>query len=76
VAYAGVFGPFLLLLCPFGSFLSKDLYHLYQACKNLAESDYSEQSLKVLEFIDNRRLETELEELPEDTLYWELESLP
>ena len=48
-------------------FLSKDLYHLYQACKNLAESDYREQALKVLEFIDSRRLEAELEELPEDT---------
>ena len=48
-------------------FLNKDLYHLYQVCKNLAESDYREQALKVLEFIDNRRLGAELDELPEDT---------
>jgi len=59
------------------AFLSKDLYHLYQTCKNLVESDYREQALEVLKFIDNRRLEIELQEIPEDTFlestYRELE---
>jgi len=57
--------------------LSKDLYHLYQVCANLIQSDYSKQALEVLQNIENRTVERELEILQEDVFlegsYRELE---
>ncbi|WP_448584414.1 hypothetical protein [Thermocrinis sp.] len=46
---------------------NKDLYHLYQVCNNLTLSDYAQYAVEVLQFLDDKRLEWELDSLPEDT---------
>ncbi|MFN7066121.1 MAG: molecular chaperone TorD family protein [Aquificaceae bacterium] len=42
-------------------FLGKDLYYINLVCKNLSSSDYSQNALNILNHINTKRLEEELE---------------